>query len=99
MPLDSNGMVVGAFSFAKYGESSVKLIPGDLLVCYTDGITEPENAYGEMYGEERLLRMLLEHHRKEPEEIANLIVEDVLEWTSTPELQDDITLLIARKAG
>lgn len=99
IPLDSNGMVVGAFPFAKYGESVVRLIPGDLLVCYTDGITEPENAYGEMYGEERLVRMLLEHHRKEPEEIANLIVEDVLEWTSTPELQDDITLLIARKAG
>ena len=51
VPLDSNGTVVGAFPFAKYDESCLVLSPGDLLVCYTDGITEPENAYGEMFGE------------------------------------------------
>ena len=46
-------MVVGAFPFAKYGESRLVLQSSDLLVFYTDGVTEPENAYGEMFGEER----------------------------------------------
>jgi sigma-B regulation protein RsbU (phosphoserine phosphatase) len=99
IPLDSNGMVVGAFSFANYGESVIRLIPGDMLVCYTDGITEPENAYGEMYGEDRLVRLLLENAHKDAAEIAHLVVEDVQKWTSSGELQDDMTMLIARKEG
>ncbi|NWF83683.1 MAG: SpoIIE family protein phosphatase [Bryobacteraceae bacterium] len=95
--LDTNGMVVGAFPFATYDESSIRLEPGDLLVCYTDGITEPENEYGEMYGEERLKRLLLENCSKGAEEIAQLVVEDVRKWTSSPDLQDDMTMLISRK--
>ena len=57
--LETNGMVVGAFPFAEYGESRIELMPGDLLVCFTDGITEPENEYGEMFGEERLIELLV----------------------------------------
>jgi sigma-B regulation protein RsbU (phosphoserine phosphatase) len=53
--LEVNGTVVGAFPFSKYEESKLELRSGDLLVCYTDGITEPENEYGEMFGEERLI--------------------------------------------
>lgn len=97
IPLDSNGMVVGAFPFARYGESTVQLERGDLLVCYTDGITEPENAYGEMFGEERLIELLLANGDRDGAEIAALIVEEVTKWTSSSELQDDMTLLLARK--
>ncbi len=56
--LDVNGTVVGAFPFSKYDESRVDLKPGDLLVCFTDGVTEPENEYGEMFGEERLVDLV-----------------------------------------
>ena len=45
-PLDVHGMVVGAFPFAGYECGAVTLEPGDLLVAFTDGVTEPENAYG-----------------------------------------------------
>ncbi|QOY87353.1 PP2C family protein-serine/threonine phosphatase [Paludibaculum fermentans] len=95
--LDSNGLVVGAFPFAEYSESRVKLEAGDLLVCYTDGITEPENAYGEMFGEDRLIALLLAHADKDGAEIAARIVEEVTKWTASSELQDDMTLLLARK--
>ena len=47
--------MVGAFPFARYDTAALALKPDDLLVCYTDGITEPENAYGETFGEERLM--------------------------------------------
>jgi hypothetical protein len=57
--LDVNGTVVGAFPFSEYEESRVTLRSGDLLVCYTDGVTEPENEFGEMFGEERLIELLL----------------------------------------
>jgi sigma-B regulation protein RsbU (phosphoserine phosphatase) len=97
LPLDSNGTVVGAFAWAKYGESCLSMTPGDLLVCYTDGITEPENAYGEMFGEERLIDLVRRYMHRDDHEIVALILEAVRDWTGTPELHDDMTLLLARE--
>jgi sigma-B regulation protein RsbU (phosphoserine phosphatase) len=95
--LETNGMVVGAFPFSEYGESRIHLEPGDLLVCFTDGITEPENEYGEMFGEDRLTELLLKHSCRKPGEIVETILEAVAQWTLQPELHDDMTLLIARR--
>ena len=95
--LETNGMVVGAFPFSEYGESRIQLEPGDLLVCFTDGITEPENEYGEMFGEDRLTELLLKHSWRKPGEIVETILEAVGQWTLQPELHDDMTLLIARR--
>lgn len=95
--LDVNGTVVGAFPFAEYGESRVVLEPGDLLVFFTDGVTEPENEYGEMFGEERFLDLLLRNAHLGEEEIVRLVIESVREWTGSEELQDDMTLLLARR--
>jgi sigma-B regulation protein RsbU (phosphoserine phosphatase) len=69
----------------------------DLLVCYTDGITEPENAYGEMFGEERLIELVQKHAHDQDHEIIRIVLDAVRSWTGTPELQDDMTLLLARE--
>jgi sigma-B regulation protein RsbU (phosphoserine phosphatase) len=95
--LDVNGTVVGAFPFSEYDESRVQLRPGDLLVCYTDGVTEPENEYGEMFGEERLMDLLLRNANRPEEEIIQLVLDSVRHWTGSEELQDDMTLLLARR--
>jgi sigma-B regulation protein RsbU (phosphoserine phosphatase) len=95
--LDVNGTVVGAFPFAKYDESRVELKPSDLLVCFTDGITEPENEYGEMFGEERLIELIARSSHLNDEQIIEVVLESVREWTATDELQDDMTLLLARR--
>ena len=95
--LDSNGMVVGAFPFSKYNESCLVLNPGDLLVCYTDGITEPENAYGEEFGEQRLRDLVQQHCHQDNHEIIRIILDAVRSWTGVPELHDDMTLLLARE--
>jgi sigma-B regulation protein RsbU (phosphoserine phosphatase) len=95
--LDVNGTVVGAFPFSRYGESQILLLPGDLLLFYTDGITEAENPYGEQFGDERLLEALRRHRHLSPDEILPKVVELVSEWTASPELQDDMTLLLARR--
>ena len=94
--LEIDGTVVGAFSTADYGESHVDLEPGDLLLCYTDGITEPENAYGEMFGEERLIETVHRNMNKSEEQVLDAVVEAVLAWTGAGELQDDMTLVVAR---
>ena len=95
--LDVNGLVVGAFPTSKYDESKVQLSAGDLLVCYTDGITEPENEYGEMFGEERLVALISKNADRDENKIIETVMEAVREWTGSPELSDDMTVLLARK--
>jgi sigma-B regulation protein RsbU (phosphoserine phosphatase) len=97
VPLDTNGTVVGAFPFSTYEESHLTITTGDLLVCYTDGITEPENAYGEMFGEERMIELIQKYFHREDQEIVALVLEAVRGWTGNPELHDDMTLLLARE--
>ncbi len=95
--LDVNGTVVGAFPFSKYEESKLELQSGDLLVCYTDGISEPENEYGEMFGEERLIELVAKNATRDDAEIIESVMEAVRQWTGVPELSDDMTLLLARR--
>jgi sigma-B regulation protein RsbU (phosphoserine phosphatase) len=96
--LEPNGTVVGAFPSAKYGEQTVRLEPGDILVAYTDGIVEPENTYGEMFGEERFQDVLTKYAQADSAEMMARVMEAVVQWTgSSSELQDDMTLLVARR--
>lgn len=95
--LSVDGMVIGAFPFARFGESEVRLERGDLLVCFTDGISEPENEYGEMFGEDQLTDLVLRNASKPEAELLKVIIEAVEKWTGSPELQDDMTLLVARR--
>lgn len=94
--LEVTGTVVGLFPVIKYEEQTVAIRPGDLLVSYTDGITEPENAYGEEFGVERLTEAALRHQHCEPKEIVAKIMEAVTRWSAAPELPDDMTVMIAR---
>ena len=96
-PLEVNGTVVGAFPFSEYDESRVALRPGDLLVFYTDGVTEPENEYGEMFGEGRLIDLLERNGHLDEDEIIRVVLDAVRHWTASEELQDDMTLLLARR--
>jgi sigma-B regulation protein RsbU (phosphoserine phosphatase) len=96
--LEVTGMIVGAFPFSTYEESSIQLEGGDLLVCFTDGLTEPENEYGEMFGEERLIELVLKNSNREAAEIIASVMDSVGEWTGSPELQDDMTMLVARRS-
>jgi sigma-B regulation protein RsbU (phosphoserine phosphatase) len=94
--LEVTGTVVGAFPFAAYEEKSIELRRGDLLVAFTDGIVEPENEYGEPFGEERLVDLLMRYGQRESKEIIARIMETVEQWTGSSELFDDMTLLLAR---
>jgi phosphoserine phosphatase RsbU/P len=95
--LDSTGTVVGAFPFAHYKEKTVKLEHGDMLVAYTDGIVEPENEYGEMFGEDRLKDLVTKYAHTDSSEIIARTMESVIQWTGSTELQDDMTMVVARR--
>ncbi|MCC7234181.1 MAG: SpoIIE family protein phosphatase [Bryobacterales bacterium] len=95
--LDVNGTVVGLFPETPYQESRLELKPGDVLVCYTDGVTEPENEYGEMFGEARLRELAERCAGMEGDQIIAEVIEAVKTFTGSQELQDDMTLLVVKR--
>jgi sigma-B regulation protein RsbU (phosphoserine phosphatase) len=93
--LECGGTVVGLFDNLSFPEATVQLRPGDLLVTYTDGVTEPENDYGE-FGEERLIELVRANRHLPLERITEIVTAAVLEWIGENEQPDDVTLVLAR---
>jgi len=94
-PLDVGGTIVGMFSDCEFEQGSIALEPGCLLAAYTDGISEPENAYGEQFGRQRIIEVIQRNRAQRPESILDAIVAAVEQWAGTPEQADDMTILLA----
>jgi sigma-B regulation protein RsbU (phosphoserine phosphatase) len=95
--LDKGGTVVGLMDGMKYEEGRLQLQPGDILVGYSDGVTEPENDFGE-FGEERLMEVV-DRYRDQPLHVISTQVMQALDaWIGAEEQPDDITLVLARQA-
>jgi sigma-B regulation protein RsbU (phosphoserine phosphatase) len=90
------GTVVGLFSPITYEQAEIQIQPGDLLLAFTDGITEPENIYGEEFGEDRMLEVVHRALSASPQILVEEIYRSVSDWTGSPELQDDMTLVVAK---
>jgi sigma-B regulation protein RsbU (phosphoserine phosphatase) len=90
------GTVVGLFSPITYVQAEIQIQPGDLLLAFTDGITEPENIYGEEFGEDRMLEVVRRAQSASPQILVEEIYRSVNDWTGSPELQDDMTLVVAK---
>jgi sigma-B regulation protein RsbU (phosphoserine phosphatase) len=94
--LRSTCTVMGLFEDWHCEIAEVQLAPGDMLVLYTDGITEATNADGEEFGESRLLATLGSNFYLPVGPLLQAIVEAVQQFSRGSEQQDDITLVIAR---
>lgn len=92
--LGQGGMLLGVRD-SEYREGSVLIAPGDLLLLYTDGVTEQKDAAGEEYGEERLIRFLLANRLLPIRELHSALYEDVMAFGDGHQ-QDDITCVFAR---
>ena len=93
--LSCGGTVVGLFDNLSFPEATIQLRPGDLLVAYSDGVTEPENDYGE-FGEERLIQLVRENRHLPLERITEIVTAAVADWIGDNEQPDDVTLVLAR---
>ncbi len=93
--LSSGGMVIGLFEEISIEESEIELRPGDLVVAFSDGVTEPENEFGE-FGEARLIELLRENFDLPVSRISDEITQAVADWIGGAEQPDDLTLLLAR---
>ncbi|MGC2401519.1 MAG: SpoIIE family protein phosphatase [Acidobacteriaceae bacterium] len=95
VPLTVNGTVVGLFNGVAYDESTLVMQPGDIFIAYSDGVTEPENEFGE-FGEDRLTELIREHQHKPLPRIAEIVSGAVADWIGDTEQPDDITIVLAR---
>lgn len=94
--LDRGGTVVGLIPGAEYEDDSLQLRSGDLFIAYSDGVTEPENDFGE-FGEARLIETVA-RHRDQPLHVISAQVMLALDaWIGAAEQPDDITLVLARQ--
>lgn len=94
--LESGGIPLGMFADSEYRMVKIELHPGDILLLFTDGISDAQNPAGEQYGEERLERLLIELADKSAPAILQSIVEDVTAFTGSAEQFDDMTLVVTR---
>jgi sigma-B regulation protein RsbU (phosphoserine phosphatase) len=94
--LEPTGPLAAVFPDAKYAERTVCLEPCDMLVCFTDGVTEAYADGGELFGDGRFVKLLSGIFSEPVEEICSLISDEVLKY-SAGELKDDVTLLVLRR--
>jgi sigma-B regulation protein RsbU (phosphoserine phosphatase) len=94
--LDCGGTVVGLIDGAHYEEGRVVLDAGDIVVAYSDGVTEPENEFGE-FGEARLMEIVQRHRKDDLPTIAGQVMQALDDWIGAQEQPDDITLVLARQ--
>ena len=95
--LDKGGVILGAVpTMTPYNSASVDLRPGDLLVCYTDGVTEAmDPTQSEEYEEKRLIKCLNKNRKKSSKEIMNAIIDDIRNFSGGIQY-DDITLMVLK---
>jgi phosphoserine phosphatase RsbU/P len=93
--LEAGGTVIGLFDGMTYEEDSVQMHPGEVLLAYSDGVTEPENEFGE-FGEQRLIEIVRENRHLPLPQIIQIVTAAVDNWIGDKEQPDDVTLVLAR---
>ncbi len=97
--LVEGGVALGVLPDALYEERPIVVQPGDVLVLYTDGVSEAENEHGELWGELRLEDLVRRHSDAPAAEILDRIVAAVTEWAGEKGANDDVTLIVVRRLG
>ncbi len=94
--LEEGGTVLGLFAQSSYQEGSVWIAPGDLLVAFTDGISEAENAAAEEFTEDRLCAAIRKANTRSAADLIVSILKEVDSFTSGAPQHDDMTLVTIR---
>src|SRR5205085_1060086 len=95
--LTATSLIVGAFDFAEFDASPLELLPGDVLLAYTDGLTEAENSSGSMFGEDRLKELIVREATSGAEHLLKAVLAAVEEFIGSQLQSDDITIIIIER--
>jgi sigma-B regulation protein RsbU (phosphoserine phosphatase) len=94
--LTTGGPIIGTFLEGPYEQETIQLQSGDILVVYTDGVTEALNPAGVEFDEEKLRSIVVESLQLPARELAARVIAKVLEWQGRASQHDDITLIIVK---
>lgn len=95
--LSAPGVAMGVFKDARFVEERVNIAKGDVLVLYTDGITEVINSEEEEFGEERLEEIVGDHASASAQYLVDHIIESVAEFAEDLGAFDDETLIVLKR--
>jgi len=95
--LQPTGGILGIVSEQAFGVENINMQPGDVLVLYTDGITEAQDRNGELYGEERLCSVIQGNVHATPHQIAVAILESVVHHAVGATYSDDRTIVVVKR--
>ncbi len=96
-PLQATGLPVGLFCASEYTVTEAQLAPGDLMLLYTDGLTEASDGGGSEYGDERLTRVVRDRHALPPRDLIRACLADLAAFRGRSPKSDDLTLLAIRR--
>jgi len=94
--LATDDTVIGLFGNVQFHEAAIDIAPDSLLVVYSDGMTDSENARGELFGTDRLGEVAQRSQRLSPQEIAAAMLKSAEQWSASAEQGDDMTVVVAR---
>ncbi len=94
--LTEGGLILGIMADMPYAQQELAFEDGDVLVAFTDGISEANDPNEEMYGEERIVEVVQEHRASDPESIYTALIQDLDTYRRDTPLDDDVTIFIAK---
>ena len=97
--LETGGMVLGLFEQATFDEETLTLQPGDVIIAFSDGVSEALNESGEEFGEERLLASIDVHRQESPQGLLDGLLRDLRAFSGGATPSDDITIVVVRYDG
>ena len=95
--LASTSLILGMFDFAMFEATPIELRPGDVLLAYSDGLTEAENVQEEMFGEDRVKEIIRREAPAGTDRLHDALIASIAEFTRGRDQSDDITLVIAER--
>ena len=95
--LKARGIILGEFESIELEEDEVEMLPGDVLVCYTDGVTDAINAQQQSFDEGRLIEIISSHQDATAEEMLSAILDEIRRFTGDTAQTDDMTLVIVKR--
>ena len=95
--LTGGGIPLGILGSTKYDSFKIRLDPGDVLLVYSDGVTEASNPAEDEFGEDRLAGVLRENRERPSNDIVHAVVNDVEAYTAGAPLADDLTLVAVKR--
>ena len=95
--ISADGVPLGIFSEPRYAEVKLELSGGDIVVFYTDGITERTNTAGEFFGTDRLNDLIVANRDDEPEAIVDAVFSELNRFADAREHEDDLTIVVMKR--